>query len=138
MPPNFKGSSLGRDESRYKSRVCVATLHPGDVNARVESPLAMFRAFVAIGVAIDLLMAGLLVIVFGWIADSWHDRDPWAGPIVTALWAISLVLSAGAPLLAIRLRRRQATPGRIALAVWLPAILLIGISVIGFILSPAV
>jgi hypothetical protein len=35
----------------------------------------MYRAFVAIGVIIDLLMVGLLIIVFGWILDSWHDRE---------------------------------------------------------------
>ena len=30
----------------------------------------MYRAFVAIGVIIDLLMVGPLIIVFGWIIDS--------------------------------------------------------------------
>lgn len=97
----------------------------------------MFRAFCVIGGLIDLLIAGLLVIVAGWIIDSWHDpRDPWAGPIVTTLWAIALALSAGAPIVAYRLRRRNAPPGRVALAVWLPAVLLIGICLVGFTISP--
>jgi hypothetical protein len=97
----------------------------------------MFHAFLAIGIGIDLLIAVLLLIVFGFILDSWHDpREPWAGPIVTTLWSIALVLSAGAPILAYRLRRRHAAPERIALAVWLPAIVLIAICAVGFILSP--
>ena len=52
----------------------------------------MYRAFVAIGVIIDLLMVGLLIIVSGWIIDSWHDRNPWAGPVVTTFWAGALIL----------------------------------------------
>jgi hypothetical protein len=97
----------------------------------------MFRAFVAIGTAFDLLIAGFLVIVFGWILDSWHDpRDPLAGPIVTTIWSIALLMSAGAPILAYRLRRRNAAPGRVALAVWLPAIVLVAITVVGFMVFP--
>jgi hypothetical protein len=45
-------------------------------------------------------------------------------------------VSAGAPILAYRLNRRQAAPGKVALAVWLPAVLLVAICVIGFIISP--
>ena len=97
----------------------------------------MFRAFLVIGIGIDLLIAVFLMIVFGWILDSWHDpREPWAGPIVTTLWSIGFVLSAGAPILAYWLKRRQAAPARIALAEWLPAILLIAICAVGLILSP--
>ena len=93
----------------------------------------MYRAFVAIGVIIDLLMVGLLIIVFGWILDSWHDRDPWAGPVVTTCWAAALTLSAGGPILAYVLRRRAAPPERIVLAVWGPPLVLVGLSVIGFV-----
>jgi hypothetical protein len=97
----------------------------------------MFRAFVALGTAIDLLIALFLVIVFGWVLDSWHDpRDPWAGPIVTTCWSIAFVLSAGAPILAYWLKRRNAPPGKIASAVWLPAIVLAAICAIGLVLSP--
>jgi len=93
----------------------------------------MYRAFVAIGVIIDLLMVGLLIIVFGWIADSWHDRNPWAGPVVTTFWAGALILSAAGPILAYVLRRRAAPPGRIALAVWGPPLALAGLCVIGYV-----
>jgi hypothetical protein len=97
----------------------------------------MFRAFLAIGAGIDLLIAVSLLIAFGWILDSWHDpREPWAGPIVTTFWAIAFVLSAGAPVLAYWLRRGQVAPGRVALALWLPAIVLVTICVVGLILSP--
>ncbi len=93
----------------------------------------MYRAFVAIGVIIDLLMVGLLIIVSGWIIDSWHDRDPWAGPVVTTCWAAALILSAGGPILAYVLRGRAAPPERIVLAVWGPPLVLVGLSVIGFV-----
>jgi hypothetical protein len=97
----------------------------------------MFRAFVAIGAAFDLLIAVFLVIVFGWILDSWHDpRDPWAGPIVTTVWSIAFLMSAGAPILAYWLRRRNAAPGRVALAVWLPALVLVAITAVGFMVFP--
>jgi hypothetical protein len=97
----------------------------------------MFRAFLVIGIGIDLLIAVFLVIVFGWILDSWHDpREPWAGPIMTTFWSVAFVLSAGAPILAYWLKRRKAAPARIALAVWLPAIVLIAICAAGLILSP--
>jgi hypothetical protein len=93
----------------------------------------MYRAFVAIGVIIDLLMVGLLIIVFGWIIDSWHDRNPWAGPVVTTCWAGALILSAGGPILAYVLGRRKAAPERIVLAVWGPPLVLVGLTVIGFV-----
>ena len=97
----------------------------------------MFRAFVALGVAIDLLIALFLVIVFGWVLDSWHDpREPWAGPIVTTFWSIAFVLAAGAPILAYWLKRRNAAAARIGAAVWLPAIVLAAICAIGLVLSP--
>jgi len=93
----------------------------------------MYRALVAIGVIIDLLIVGLLIIVSGWIIDSWHDRDPWAGPVVTTFWAAALIVSAGGPILAYVLRRRAAPRGRILLAVWGPPLVLVGLSVIGFV-----
>ena len=97
----------------------------------------MYRAFLVIGGAVDLLIALFLVIVVGWIVDSWHDpHDAWAGPIVTTLWGVAFVLSAGAPVLAYRLSRRKASPGKVALAVWLPAILLVGICAVGLVVFP--
>jgi hypothetical protein len=97
----------------------------------------MFRTFLIMGGALDLLIALLLVIVFGWILDSWHDAPvPWAGPIMTSLWLIAFVLSAGAPILGYYLSRRKAPPGRIVLAAWLPAGLLIAVCVVGLIISP--
>jgi hypothetical protein len=96
----------------------------------------MYRTFLVIGTAFDLLIALFLVIVFGWVLDSWHDRDPWAGPIVTTLWAIAFVMSAGAPFLAYWFSRRQASPGRVALAVWLPAVALVAICGVGLVISP--
>jgi hypothetical protein len=76
-------------------------------------------------------------IVFGYVLDSWHDPNgAWVGWVVTALWVIAFALSAGAPLLAYRLNRRQAPPGRIAFVIWFPAIVLIGVTVVGFMRSP--
>ena len=103
----------------------------------------MYRAFVAIGVIIDLLMVGLLVIVSGWIVDSWHDREPWAGPVVTTFWAAALVFiffgaaggvwGAGVPFRSFVLGGRPAPPERIVLAVWGPPLVLVGLCVIGFV-----
>ena len=97
----------------------------------------MFRAVVTIGAGLDLLIALFLFVAFGWVLDSWHDpREPWAGPIVTTLWSIAFVSSAGAPILGYWLKRRNAEPSRIALIVWLPAIVLIAICTVGLIVSP--
>ena len=97
----------------------------------------MFRAVVTLGAGLDLLIALFLFIAFGWVLDSWHDpREPWAGPIVTTLWSIAFVSSVGAPILGYWLKRRNAEPGRIALIVWLPAIVLIAICTVGLIVSP--
>jgi len=90
------------------------------------------RAILVLGALVDLVFALFLVIVLGFVLDSWNDRDPWAGPIVTTLWALSFLLSAGAPIVAWRLRRRSAPPGRVALAMWLPPILLTALCLIGF------
>ena len=97
----------------------------------------MFRAFLIIGAALDVLITVFLLIVSGWIIDSWNDpKVPWAGPIVTTLWLIAFVFAAGAPILAYRLNRRNAPRGRVAFAVWLPAILLIAMCGIGLMVSP--
>lgn len=96
----------------------------------------MFRAFLIAGAAFDLLIALFLLIVAGWVIDSWHDPVPWTGPIVTAFWSIGFVLSAGSPLLAYRLSRRNSAPAVVATAVWLPALLLGAICVIGFVIFP--
>ena len=96
----------------------------------------MFRAFLIAGAACDLLIALFLLLVAGWVIDSWHDPQPWTGPIVTTFWTIAFVLSAGSPLVAYRFSRRNATRRRVAMAVWLPALLLVGICVIGFVVFP--
>ena len=92
---------------------------------------------VTLGIVIDVLMAAFLVLVFGWIADSWNDPVPWTGPIVTAIWTCAFVMSAGAPLVARWLRRRQAPYGRVALVAWTPPIVLIGLTVLGFMIFSA-
>src|SRR5262245_28545065 len=97
----------------------------------------MFRAFVVLGMAFDILIALFLLVVSGWIIDAWYDpRERWAGPVTTTLWLIAFVMSAGAPILAYRLRRRQAAPGKIVMAAWLPAIVLVGITMLGFLIFP--
>ena len=97
----------------------------------------MTRTLLAIGTAVDFMMAAFLLIVFGWILDSWHDPNgAWVGAIVTASWLVAFVLSAGAPIVAYLLNRRHATPAKVALAVWLPALLLSAICVLGLIFSP--
>jgi biotin transporter BioY len=96
----------------------------------------MYRTLLVIGAAFDLLIALFLVIVFGWVLDSWHDRDPWAGPIVTTVWGLAFLLSAGAPILAYWFNRRHASPGRVVLAMWLPAVLLVAISAVSFAVFP--
>ena len=96
----------------------------------------MFRAFLITGAAFDLLIALFLLLVAGWVIDSWHDPQPWTGPIVTTFWAIAFALSAASPLVAYRFSRRNAAPRFVAMAVWLPALLLVGICVIGFVIFP--
>jgi hypothetical protein len=96
----------------------------------------MYRTFLVIGAGFDLVIALFLIVVFGWVLDSWHDRDPWAGPLVTTFWGLGLLLSAGAPVLAYWFNRRHASPGRVALAVWLPAVALVAICGIGLLISP--
>ena len=47
-----------------------------------------------------------------------------------------VVLSAGSPLVAYRFSRRNAARRLVAMVVWLPALLLVGICVIGFAIFP--
>jgi hypothetical protein len=97
----------------------------------------MLRAVVILGVVIDVLLTLLLILVFGWIIDSWHDpKGAWVGISATSLWLSAFVVTAGGPLLGYVLKRRGSTPGRVALAVWLPAIILTGICAIGFLIFP--
>jgi hypothetical protein len=94
-------------------------------------------ALLILGVIVDVLMALFLVLVFGWIIDSWHDPNgAWVGIAATSFWLFAFVLSAGAPILGYVLKRRGSPAGRIALAVWVPAFVLIGICVIGFAIAP--
>ena len=97
----------------------------------------MPRAILILGGILEVLIALFLLLVFGWIMDSWHDPNGasvWVP--VTAMWLAAFVLSAGAPLLGYVLKRRGSTPGRVALAVWLPAAILTGICLIGFLIFP--
>ena len=95
------------------------------------------RALIILGAAIDILLALFLLLVFGWIVDSWHDpKGAWVGVSVTAAWLISFAAVAGAPLLAWRQKRRSASLGRVALLVWAPSIVLVGITIIGFMIAP--
>jgi len=97
----------------------------------------MFRALLIVGAAVDILLALFLLLVFGWIMDSWHDPNgAWVGVVVTAAWLTAFALSAGAPLVGYRLNRRGAAPGRIALAIWLPAIVIVGVTIVGFLVFP--
>ena len=97
----------------------------------------MPRAFLILGGLVDILIALFLLLVFGWIVDSWHDPNgAWVGVVATTLWLGAFVLSAGAPIEGYRLSRRGAPYRRIALTVWLPACILTGICVIGFAIAP--
>ena len=82
----------------------------------------MFRAFLILGAAFDILLALFLVLVFG-IA-------------VTGAWLMAFVPSAAAPLLGYVLNRRRSPPARVALIVWLPALMIVGVSTIGLLISP--
>jgi hypothetical protein len=93
----------------------------------------MFRAFVILGAVFDILLALFLLLVFGYVLDSWHDPNGvWVGLVATACWLMAFVPSAAAPLVGYLLNRRRSAPGRIALVVWLPAIAIVAISLIGF------
>lgn len=95
----------------------------------------MFRAFLIFGALVDVLLALLLLLAGGWVVDSWHDpKGAWVGIVVTTLWLVAFVLSAGAVPLGYVLTRRGSRPGRVALAVWLPVLLLVGITAIGFLI----
>ena len=94
----------------------------------------MFRAFLILGAVFDILLALFLLLVFGYVLDSWHDPNgAWVGFAVTACWLLAFVPSAAAPLAGYVLKRRQSTPGRIVLVVWLPAIVIVTVSMVGFV-----
>lgn len=95
------------------------------------------RALIIVGAAIDILLALFLLLVFGWIIDSWHDpKGAWVGISVTAVWLITFAALAGAPLLAWRQKRKDASSARVALIVWAPSIVLVVITLIGFMVAP--
>ena len=94
-------------------------------------------ALLILGVVVDVLMALFLLVVSGWIIDSWHDPNgAWVGIAATSFWLVAFVLSAGAPILGYVLKRRGSSAGRVAFTVWFPACLLIGICIVGFKISP--
>jgi hypothetical protein len=94
-------------------------------------------ALLILGVVVDVLMALFLLVVSGWIIDSWHDPNgAWVGIAATSFWLVAFVLSAGAPILGYVLKRRGSSAGRVAFTVWFPACLLIGICIVGFMISP--
>ena len=97
----------------------------------------MFRAFLILGALVDVLLALFLLLVFGYVMDSWHDpKGAWVGIVVTTSWLGAFVLSAGAAPLGFRLTRRQSPPSRVALIVWLPVVVLVGITIVGFAIAP--
>ena len=97
----------------------------------------MVRALLIVGTIIDVLLSLFLVVVFGWVIDSWHDpKGAWVGIVVTLVWTSAFVLAAGAAPLGYALSRRGVPPARVAIVVWLPVIVLVGVTVIGFIIAP--
>lgn len=91
------------------------------------------RAIIVLGMIVDLSMALFLLLVAGWIVDSWHDPNgAWVGISVTAMWLAAFALAAGAPVLGRVLKRRGTSAGRVALATWAPALVLGAICAIGF------
>lgn len=95
------------------------------------------KIVIALGMLTDILFALFLILVCGWIIDSWHDPNGvWVGISVTAMWLAAFVLSAGAPVLGRVLKRRGATSTRIALAVWAPVLILVTLCVVGFLIFP--
>src|SRR4029453_12864787 len=94
----------------------------------------MFRAFLILGAVFDILLALFLLLVFGYVLDSWHDpKGAWVGFAITICWLMAFVPSAAAPLLGYFLSRRRSAPARIALVVWLPAIVIVAVSMVGFV-----
>ena len=84
------------------------------------------RALFVLGVVIDVLVTLFLLLVSGFILDSWHDPNgAWVGVVVTACWLAAIVAAAGAPILAWRQKRRGASAERAALIAWAPAIVLV-------------
>jgi hypothetical protein len=97
----------------------------------------MYRAFVIVGAALDIVLALFLLLMFGFIIDSWDDpKGAWVGLVVTALWLVAFVTCGAAPILGYRLSRQSSAPARVALVVWLPTVAIVAVTVFGLILSP--
>jgi hypothetical protein len=97
----------------------------------------MVRAGFILGVAVDLILVLFLILVFGWVIDSWHDtRVAYAGAIVTGAWLVAILFVAGAPILAYGLHRRKAAPAHVLVTLWRPGLLLITLCVVGLMISP--
>src|SRR5262245_60400308 len=95
------------------------------------------RALLWIGTGVDVIVALLLLLVFGFVLDSWHDPNgAWVGVVVTGSWALAFLGCAGAPGLAWWLRRRNSAASRVLLTVWAPSLLFIAICTVGFIIFP--
>jgi hypothetical protein len=91
----------------------------------------MFRAFVIAGAAIDILLALFLLLVFGFVIDSWHDpKGSWVGITVTLAWLIAFTLCAGAPILGYRLSRSSPRTARVAWVVWSPLLVTVAVNVV--------
>ena len=102
-----------------------------------ENVGAVSRAFLLLGVVLDNRSRSSWLLVSAGSLTEWHDPNgAGVGVTVTMLWFFAFALSAGAPLLAYWLTRRRSTPGRVALAIWLPALVLIGVTAVGFMISP--
>jgi hypothetical protein len=55
---------------------------------------------------------------------------------VTTVWVIAFAVVAGAPLLARRQKRKGASFERAALIVRAPSIVLVGVTIVGFMIAP--
>jgi hypothetical protein len=90
-----------------------------------------------LGAFVDVLLALFLLLVSGYVMDSWHDsKGAWVGIVVTSVWVAAFAIAAGAAPLGYRLASRQSAPGRVALIVWFPVLVLVGLTLVGFIISP--
>jgi amino acid transporter len=91
----------------------------------------MFRALLIAGAALDIALALFLLLVFGFVIDSWQDPNGrWVGVVVTTAWLIAFVLCGGAPILAYRMSRSSPRPGRLALVVWFPFLAIVACTIL--------
>jgi hypothetical protein len=90
-----------------------------------------------LGVVVDTIVALFLVIVFGFVLDSWHDPNGrWVGIVVTLCWGLAFAGCVGAIGLGWWLRRRNAPASRVLLTVWGPLLVFGGLTMIGFLIAP--